>query len=228
MTTFTPDTILGDIVTADPATTRVLDRFKIDYCCHGQRSVSDACAESNASVDEVLAALAAKGPGQRPEWADMDDTSLIAHIVSTHHKFLRDELPRMTELTGKVAHVHGANHAELASVRDTFGRFRAEMEPHMRTEETQLFPAISIRAGDASKAVSPELRKHLQQHLDDHDSAGELLHEIRRLTHDYAVPADACASYKAMLTGLDEIETDTHLHVHKENNVLFKRVLASA
>ena len=39
------------------------------------------------------------------------------------------------------------------------------------------------------------------------------------------VPDDGCASYQALYTGLAELEADTHLHVHKENNVLFPAVL---
>ena len=43
------------------------------------------------------------------------------------------------------------------------------------------------------------------------------------LASDYVVPADGCASYTALFPGLEELEADTHLHVHKENNVLFPR-----
>ncbi len=59
-----------------------------------------------------------------------------------------------------------------------------------------------------------------------HDRAGELLARLRKLTDDYKVPADACASYRALFDGLAELEVDTHLHVHKENNVLFPAVVA--
>ena len=38
------------------------------------------------------------------------------------------------------------------------------------------------------------------------------------------MPADGCASYAALFTALEELEADTHLHVHKENNVLFPAV----
>jgi regulator of cell morphogenesis and NO signaling len=35
------------------------------------------------------------------------------------------------------------------------------------------------------------------------------------------VSDDACASYRAMLERLEELERDTYRHVHKGNNVLF-------
>ena len=229
MTTFTSDQILGDIVTADPSSTRILSRFGIDFCCHGQRSLADACAADGVDANEVLAALnSSTESAQRADWADFDDPALIAHIVSTHHRFLWDEFPRLAELVDKVARVHGPNHGELARVREVFHQLRGGMEPHLRTEETMLFPEISLHAGRPDRPLSDEVRNELAENQQEHDNAGHLLAELRELTGGYAVPADACASYTAMLAGLADLESDIHLHVHKENNVLFPRVLAAA
>jgi regulator of cell morphogenesis and NO signaling len=46
---------------------------------------------------------------------------------------------------------------------------------------------------------------------------------MRRLTGDYAAPADACATYHALLNGLQALEADLHVHIHLENNILFPR-----
>ena len=37
--------------------------------------------------------------------------------------------------------------------------------------------------------------------------------------------ASSCSSYNAFSRGLAELEADTHLHVHKENNLLFPAVI---
>jgi regulator of cell morphogenesis and NO signaling len=62
----------------------------------------------------------------------------------------------------------------------------------------------------------------------EHDRAGELLAELRAVTGGYAVPDDACASYRSLYERLAALELDTHVHVHKENNVLFPAVLRMA
>jgi regulator of cell morphogenesis and NO signaling len=49
---------------------------------------------------------------------------------------------------------------------------------------------------------------------------------LRALTAGYTTPDDGCASYHALFEGLEELETDTHLHIHKENNILFPAVIA--
>ena len=59
----------------------------------------------------------------------------------------------------------------------------------------------------------------------EHDAAGELLSRLRSLTDGYTTPADGCASYHALYDGLAQFESDTHSHIHKENNRLFPMVV---
>jgi regulator of cell morphogenesis and NO signaling len=62
--------------------------------------------------------------------------------------------------------------------------------------------------------------------LAEHDRAGELLERLRAATSSFAVPDDACASYRSLYERLEALELDTHLHVHKENHALFPAALA--
>src|SRR5947209_9994749 len=59
----------------------------------------------------------------------------------------------------------------------------------------------------------------------EHDSAGDLLKQISKLTSNYLVPEGACPSYIGLLSGLSDFEKDLHRHVHLENNILFPRAL---
>ena len=45
-------TTLADIVVANPAAARVFEVHAIDYCCHGQRPLEQACAE--AGIDPAV------------------------------------------------------------------------------------------------------------------------------------------------------------------------------
>jgi regulator of cell morphogenesis and NO signaling len=62
----------------------------------------------------------------------------------------------------------------------------------------------------------------------EHDRAGELLARLRAATAGYAVPDDGCASYRSLYERLEELEHDTHVHIHKENHVLFPAALRIA
>jgi regulator of cell morphogenesis and NO signaling len=60
---------------------------------------------------------------------------------------------------------------------------------------------------------------------DEHQSAGDAMREIRRLSGDYAPPADACSTFRVTYQELAAFESDLHQHVHLENNILFPKAL---
>jgi regulator of cell morphogenesis and NO signaling len=221
-------TTLADIVNRNPAAGRILERHRLDYCCGGQRTLAAACIDAGVDPSVVLAELDAAGPGTEPEWAALDAGQLVDHLEATHHHYLHEELPRLSELVAKVLGVHGGRHAELAAVARTYEALRADLEPHLAKEEMVLFPMIRELA-EAGPTAPPSfhcgsIANPIRVMLLEHDRAGELLAELRALTGDFTPPADACASYTALYNGLAELEADTHLHVHKENNVLFPLV----
>jgi regulator of cell morphogenesis and NO signaling len=59
----------------------------------------------------------------------------------------------------------------------------------------------------------------------EHDTVGEILRELRAVTSDYKVPADACISYQTLYQALQNFERDLHQHIHLENNLLFPKAL---
>jgi regulator of cell morphogenesis and NO signaling len=215
---------LGDIVADRPASARVLDRFGLDYCCRGQRTLADACTTLGIDVVAVVDALG-DAPATTEAWTDLGPAALTDHLVSTHHAYLWDELPLLEALAEKVRRAHVIRHPELVRVRDLVAEVRAELEPHLTKEERVLFPAI--RAAEAGTRQFPfgSMANPVRAMLAEHDRAGELLVALRSATADYAVPSDACASYRSLFERLEVLEHDTHVHIHKENHMLFPAVL---
>lgn len=219
---------LAAIVDDQPAAARILERHRLDYCCGGQRTLDEACAEVGIDPAAVLADLEAVESSPAAEWTTMSAAELVDHLESVHHRYLHEEMPRLAELAAKVRSVHGGNHPELHQIADTYNRLRDELDPHLQKEERVLFPMIRelATAVDAPAFHCGSLGNPIRVMLMEHDQAGELMARLRELTDDYTPPADGCGSYKALFGGLAELEADTHLHIHKENNVLFPMVLA--
>ena len=222
------DPTLAEIVTAQPAAARILERHQLDYCCGGTQRLRTACDAAGVDPDNVLAELATLTPQAEPDWATMAPTLLVDHLEATHHAYLHTEFPRLSALAEKVVGVHGSRHPELANVRAAYEELRADLEPHLTKEERVLFPMIRDLARSTFAPDFPcgSLQNPIRVMLTEHDRAGEVLARLRALTAGYATPADGCASYHALYEGLQELETDTHLHIHKENNVLFPAVIA--
>ena len=222
---------VGAWVTEYPATSRVFEQHRIDYCCGGGRPLVEACAKGAVDVQTVLGELndvisrTALEDAADENVSSMSLTELCDSIVATHHEYLKRELPRLTQLVDKVVRVHGGDHEWLAQLGTSFQQLRDELNPHMLKEEQVLFPAI--RTIEQSQEVpafpfgSVDNPIHMMEH--EHDVAGQALKAIREASSDFTLPDGGCNTFRAMLDGLRELEGDLHRHIHKENNVLFPR-----
>ncbi|MCP3904105.1 MAG: iron-sulfur cluster repair di-iron protein [Planctomycetes bacterium] len=226
---WTTETAVGTIVAERPETARIFELVGIDYCCGGEMSLGRAAAPLDVDPARLLRALEAVGAAEdgwpTRDWQHADLDELIEHIVTTHHVWLRRELPRLTVTAHTVLRVHGETHPELSEVVATIDEVNTSVLPHLDDEEQRVFPALlELDAGgspDDVEALLDELHG-------DHDELGDSLHRLRALTRGYTPPPDACAKYREMLTGLAALEADMYTHVHLENNVLLPRARALA
>lgn len=232
MSQIAPDAPIGEVVTEIPPSARFFDELGVDYCCGGDRSLREACAEENLDSETVIRMLDARSnlKGDRvpssTDWTSAPIGDLIDHIEQTHHAFLRRELPRLDELLAKVVSAHADKAPWLEPLQEVFSDLKPHMLRHIEKEETIVFPFIRQRLGkeiadDADPiALGPQPTKMMEM---EHDDTGEALERINDLTGGYEMPEWACGATEAMLDGLDALEQDTHRHVHKENNILFPR-----
>lgn len=227
--TITPETTVAEIATVSPATIRVFQQHHIDYCCGGKVPLTQACATSGLDVDVVLGDLraAAAPTAPEPSWADASLTSLVEHIQTRYHVFLRLELPRLDAMLDKVVSRHGDRLPEvLWPLQQTFKRLQQELLEHMSKEDRILFPFIvALEAGQALPATDAAawIQSPISVMETEHESAGAALAFVRHTTNGYAPPDWACPTFRGLYYGLAQLETDMHLHVHLENNVLFPR-----
>jgi regulator of cell morphogenesis and NO signaling len=223
-----------DIALENPASIRVFEAFGIDYCCGGRKPLAEACATKNIAVDEVIEALerAAAPVNGAEDWTLKPLGSLAAHIVNTHHAYVRKELPRLEELAQKVVRRHGDTRAELPAIQSKVAQLGEELLQHCAKEELVLFPYITkLERANMEGTPRPHgcfgsVSNPIAMMTQEHDAAGTLIGEIRNLSRGFTPPAGACPTYRAFYSGLHEFEQDLHQHIHLENNILFPRAIA--
>ena len=228
MSIITLQNTLGQLVTERPDRSRVFERRGLDYCCGGKKTLEAACEENGIDLKEIMNELRENDTSRsEPEtdWMAAPLGELADHIVEAHHGYLREALPRLTLLTEKVRDAHGQRHPELVALATTFAAFRIELEAHMLKEEQVLFPLIKrIETEETLPAFHcSSLNNPIHMMESEHEDAGKALATMRSLTQDFTPPPDACNTYRALLDGLGELESDMHRHVHKENSILFPR-----
>lgn len=221
MNTFSidPATTVGQLARRFPAATRVLDRYGMDYCCGGDRSLADACMACGIKLDDLMDDIWREqqiDDGKTPDWNRQPLADLCRYIVTRFHEPLRKELPGLRALAVRVAVAHGESEPRLMELASLVDDFSDDIEAHMRKEEQVLFPAIAY--GDQVSVDQP-----ISCMKREHKEHGDRLTHMARLTDDFTAPDHACASWFSLCEHLRELDAEMKAHVNLENNILFVR-----
>lgn len=220
---------LASIVTNNHSTVPLLEKYDLDFCCKGKRTLADACIEKGLPVESIARELekitTAPQSNQMP-FSEMTAEQLISYILIHHHFYVKQSMPTLAGHLEKVASKHGAGFPYLAEVLFLFKEIQEELTSHMQKEEMILFPRIkeleAMSGIRQNRNVQGSFISGPVQVMElEHEQAGDILSKIRKLTSNYTPPADACTTFRVSLAGLKEFEEDLHRHIHLENNVLF-------
>lgn len=222
---------IGVIVVKFPRAMEILKKYKIDFCCGGDRTLEEAVKEQKLNGQEIISEINedynkyVTQETKDRDWTTESYSKLIEHVVNTHHAYLNETLPRLSELTTKILRVHGANHSELAKVHKLLHSLKMELEQHLIKEEEIVFPPVVEYENTGNKETLKNAVEKIIELEEEHEGAGSILKELREITGNYAVPEDACNSYRMTYKLLEDVEDDTFRHIHLENNIMFPRLM---
>jgi regulator of cell morphogenesis and NO signaling len=196
---------------------RIFEQLGFDYWCDCSREFADSCHEKGLDTAAVRAQIEHENREAAGEtnWKTAPLSELIAHIVATHHEYLRRELPVLSERIDKVSNTYAER----------------ELLLHMRKEEMMLLPAIQAyeEALPCGSTLPPTpfgpVANPIGMMKFEHNSAATALKRMRELTSGYSVPSHACPTYRALFEGLQAFEACLHLHMHLESNILSLRAI---
>lgn len=206
----------------------VFEKYNLDFCCGGKKTLEAACKEKNISLQDVIVEIE---NGARPglsgaRFEGMNAEQLIGYILMHHHFYVRQALPTISEHIGKVVTKHGDTYPYMRKVQELFAEVRGELLPHMMKEENILFPRIReiaelVKKGLKTDQPASYINAPVAVMESEHEKAGELMAAIRELTQQYTPQENACTTHRLCLEELKAFEEDLHQHVHLENNLLF-------
>ena len=215
-------TTLAELAVAHPAAARVFYANRLDFCCGGRRSFADACQERGLDADAILREIqdadAVTGPTARWDLAPLQE--VVDHIVNRYHRRLRASLPHLVDMARTVETRHRDRVSCPVGLTTLLEHVQRSILDHLEKEEAILFPVIVYRTGAPVAAPVSMMELEHEHHKGD-------LMRIRALTSDLTPPAEACTTWRALYTGLQQLEQELMEHIHLENNVLFRRALAA-
>lgn len=228
--TYTETSLIRDIVNEIPKTSDVFKRYRIDFCCGGNRPIGEAAAELNvdiATLMDEITAIQQKSTGEKIDlavWTKSDSSTIIDHVIEQYHRPLEEELKNLSPYVTKITKVHGDSHPELLRVNELFFELKRELLEHTAKEEAKVFPML-LQLDKASAEKRQEMVNEIVELEKEHDHAGEILRELREISSDFTIPQDGCGTYQLVFKRLEALEGETFMHVHLENNILFPRYL---
>lgn len=230
-TTVTTKTV-GEMVAQDYRNASVFQRYGIDFCCKGNKSIDQVCEERSIPKEGLLRELEQIAQNTSEKASDYNSwpIDLLAdYIEKKHHRYIEETTAQLKTYLEKICTVHGKQHPELFTVKELFFESAADLAVHMKKEELILFPYIRKmmlarkEKQDLPKPPFGTIQNPIEMMKHEHDDEGDRFRKIAELTNNYTTPSDACNTYKVTFSLLKEFETDLHLHIHLENNILFPK-----
>ncbi len=227
-----PESSVGEVVKSNFKTASVFQENNIDFCCGGNKSISEACIETGLDAAQLIRKLEMISEQSDPDSLYIDALSLEElsnYIVKRHHNYVNESIPPLKKNLEKVCQRHGEHHPELFQINELFKGSAGELTMHMQKEELMLFPFIrrlelSSKNG-TSLPHSPfgPVSNPIAMMLAEHQVEGNRFDQISKLTDNYKIPENACITYEITLRQLRDFENDLHRHIHLENNILFPK-----
>lgn len=226
-------TTIKDIVTTNFHAAAIFEKYSLDFCCRGGKTIEEAANEKG--IDPLIVLKEVLNISSNTDYAnrfnDWEPDFLIDYIVQNHHSYVAKMIPVICAHAHKVSAVHGSNHPEVIEIAHRFDDIATELQSHMQKEEQILFPYITAlcdakRTG--SKTFPPSfgsVQNPIRMMESEHQRAGDEMYSIRALSNGYAPPDDACTTYRIEFQELQEFERDLHQHIHLENNILFPKAV---
>ena len=225
---------VGEVVKLNFKTAPLFLANNIDYCCGGNKAISEACNEVGIDPEQLIKQLETLVAEKDPDSEYINSLGLdelTNYIVKRHHVYVKENIPYLKKNLEKICQVHGEHHPELFQIKDLFFGSADALTLHLQKEENILFPYIqqleSAKKENTSLPSSPfgSVSNPIEMMLAEHQNEGERFDEISRLSNNYTLPEGGCTSYEVTLKQLRDFENDLHRHIHLENNILFPKAI---
>src|SRR5262245_14092195 len=128
MKTLTPHMTVAEIAAGRPASVKVFEQHRVDFCCGGKAPLEQACRTLGLDPAALIAEIE---ESELPAWEARDWNAvplceLIDHILSVHHRYLKTELPRLAATVKKIEANHQGKYPEIPRLAAVLHALRAE------------------------------------------------------------------------------------------------------
>ena len=99
---------LAQIVNKNHRAASVFEKYHLDFCCKGKRTLKEACEERNLEINTIISDLENISGIREEDEVDFNGASLaqlIDYIIGTHHSYVKKGMPDIFVYLQKIASV---------------------------------------------------------------------------------------------------------------------------
>lgn len=227
---YTSHNTLTEILQNNLKAAFIFRNHNLNYSTEGRKTLKDACRLAGIKPEIILNDLKNLN-GKSADYIKVNDWKidfLCDYIESNHHKYIRKMLPKILSL-GKIL---SRNKLIELNLLKELQKLSNDFETHMQKEERLLFPYIkkinTILKEKKEFEIPPfgsaaNLIKVIEK---EHSNANNYLNKIKNICRGYKTKINTVSNKKMFYEYLNEFETDFHLHIHFENNILFPKAIS--
>lgn len=225
---------VGEVVRQNFKAAEVFASHQIDFCCNGNRPISDASLKAGVEMGVLLEELNAVMVETDPDAEYLDALALdklIDYIVDRHHSYVKKHIPVLLQNLEKIERKHSEHHPEIIEIQKLFEGSAGDLTMHLQKEEMVLFPHIkrleAVNRGEVPYQAPSfgQVENPVAMMMQEHQNEGERFEKIAKLSAGYSIPDDACNTFRVTYQQLADFEKDLHRHIHLENNILFPKAI---
>ena len=223
---------IGQLSATDFRKAQVFKNFGLNFSCHGQKTIDEACAEKCIDPGKVKQALE-KLPASEDialNYNDWSLTLLISFIIHRHHLYVKTHLPELLQLSHNLS--LNSSDAALKKIEQLTIILEKELSAHLHKEEVILFPYITAltRFEDNPESITSfgfsTINTPVNVMMTEHESADEIIAEIQNTLQQVQEPQHYNRQLDFYSESLKAFANDLDTHIHLENNILFPKAIA--
>ena len=231
---------LAELAIHIPTSIELFEKYNFNYYQNGSQKFKEACEEKGLNFSDIDAELSQlQTLSKTNTMLTLDDMSvdrLIDFINGQHHSNEAEVLDFIDESIKKLIIHPNCNEALVSTLQkmdEQFSDLKDKLTKHCEKEDKILFPYMrklyELRRDKVFTNTSPNnsfVKKPIQLLEAEHVQASSVLSEIKNITQNFSIPANAAKEYQKLMEHLKEFEMEFHVHLHIENNILFPKVIA--
>ncbi len=223
------DLSLSEIINYSKEAAKFMESYKIQYYYNPNLLLKEVLEEKE--IEKFISALeeTINNNKDKKNISKKNLIELSEYIVLVHHTYVRKTLQ---EIAGEKRNLKVKQPSEIMDEVDRLLKLLSkDMIMHMEKEERILFPLIKYLVDTDKFHEKPKTRNYgtvinpIRQMLFEHKTALEIISRINDLLNIIISVETNKEELHQFILLINEFESDLHLHIHLENNILFPKTI---